>query len=694
MAKEKSPKRAPDSGKVIKKNTSPKEAASSKAKAEKPSSGSELESLQRQELVEIASSLKIKNYSRLSKAELVKMITQVSSEAKKTNAEIEKKPLKKSTPVPIADLSGEKKFEAPARNDGNEMVLDNDKNLSLEDLSRQELVDIAQEMKIKNYSRLNKTRLIKLISEARDIKTPAKTAKKKAVVVEAPAQKTSAPLIEKSPETESEEQDSAGLIERIAQHLKSPYVDEREAKSVEDHKLKFLLKPSKFPKGKTNKEYLLEEEENLELPEIYEENKIVLLPVDPFRIYTYWNLNIETLGLIEKLNLQQIVLKVNDVTGIVYNGKNANHYWFESCIPLAKNWYIYLQDGNRNLMVELGYVQNGKFNILATSNTIYVPRKNPSQFVQDKFVIVNYPETAPKKEKVAFRLPSGKTGSFYRYDDESIAESFNTRRLSSKMPVFTINDDIPGHFVKEYEITGPVAGSNFQSEKLSPPQKLPGTPPVPMVTRNVVNNAPSERPQQQPVRETIVRNNALIRTTMEEIPQTIREQFEYFSNIPGGKVLVDRYYYEIPGQEQKIIKVSYQWFENSVPFSKEFYWTSDSVPQIHEKIYKVSWGPTWVKEYIGGSEHIRFIGASERFLGGSEMFMGGSERYIGGSEFLGSSEFYLGGSDIYMGGSERYIGGSERFLGGSERTFAGGSEMYIGGSEQFLGASEMSLQGI
>jgi hypothetical protein len=644
----------------------------------------ELDSLSRQELVEIAKNLKVKNYSRMSKAELIKSVNSLSPASPKT---------KKTETSPVKELPVKAKAEAKT-------VSVNKAPEDLDALSRQELVDIAKDFKIKNYSRLNKTRLIKLISEEKEALQPAKTPviNQQPEVAEKKLVKTKI-----KPVNEKEELGQAELFEQISQHLSSPYVDKRDAKTLEaeEQRRKLLLRPSKFPKGKTNKEYLLEEEENLTLPELYEENKIVLLPVDPTRIYSYWNLNTETLELIEELNLQQLVLKINDVTGIIYNGKNAVHYWFESCLARANNWYIYLQDSDRNLKVELGYVLNGTFNVIATSNTIYVPRRNPSQFVADKFVIVTYPEVKPARQKLAFRLPSGKTGSFYRYDDQSISESFNTRRLAGKMPVFTINDDIPNHFVKEYGISGPSLNNETSFKKLSPPAKL-AAPPPPVAATPAVNEQKVTEPQRisspEPQKAGGYTEYEFARETRELVPQTIREQFEYFSKINDGKVIVDQYYYEIPGQDQKVIKVSYEWYEEGVPYTKEFYWTTDVVPQIHEKIYKVSWGPTWVKEFIGGSEYIRFIGASERFLGGSEQFIGGSEMFLGSSgRFMGASEIYLGGSDRFMGGSEIYLGGSEHFMGSSERhiggseQFIGASERYIGGSEQFIGSSELNI---
>ena len=92
-------------------------------------------------------------------------------------------------------------------------------------------------------------------------------------------------------------------------------------------------------------------------------------------------------------------------------------------------------------------------------------------------------------------------------------------------------------------------------------------------------------------------------------------------------------------------------------------WVLDSEPQIHEKIYKISWGPSWIKEYIGGSERIKYLGASERFLGASEIFIGSSEIFIESSYRLlkGIEHNYPGGSEMFLGSSELIpIGSSDK----------------------------------
>src|SRR5690606_24090066 len=118
------------------------------------------------------------------------------------------------------------------------------------------------------------------------------------------------------------------------------------------------------------------------------------------------------------------------------------------------------------------------------------------------------------------------------------------------------------------------------------------------------------------------------------------------------------------------LKDYYEWSYEGVPYRKIIYWFSDPVPQIHEEVYKISWGPSWVREFIGNSEHMKFIGASERFIGSSNIFMG-------------SSEIFLGGSEKFLGGSEQFPGASENLL-RKEEEFPGASEIFIGSSNNLI----------
>jgi len=107
-----------------------------------------LETLSRQELIDIAKDLKIKNYSRLSKAELLKMIPQTKVNPEVTVSEPEKK-------IELNVLQIKAESTETLKKDDN-----------IESLSRQELFKIAKNLNVKNYSKLSKSELLKSINKS------------------------------------------------------------------------------------------------------------------------------------------------------------------------------------------------------------------------------------------------------------------------------------------------------------------------------------------------------------------------------------------------------------------------------------------------------------------------------------------------------------------------------------------------
>lgn len=803
----------------------------------------ELNNLQRIDLVEIAKNLKIKNYSRFSKSDLIKSIIKARKEEEVLVVE-EPINIVEEIKTPSVEVS------TPA----------NSKYDDLENLPLKDLVEMGKELKIKNYSRLNKKRLIKSIQElvlkdpsdiveAETIEEAIKTEEESLEVV-TPIEKVKEtvpvsekerlleavlPLEELVEITQTLEEPKEELVIEDKTHIRESFiklneegqiqgqlafdfletdkkaeatkelVEEKVETKVEDTNLKtevkttdekvetetkvteektelkteevktelaekvevkseaeilesgltnlkkdqvskeeerryqFLLRPSRFPFGKTNEEFLMKDEEDIKLAELsFEEDKIVLLPIDPTQMFCYWNLNTKTIADIQRLGLTNLYLKVNDVTGIVYNGQIALNSWFEKCLVLSKNWYIPVPESGRNYCVELGFMMNDRFILITRSNTINVPRRTPSPIVQDSYVIVNYPETETKtaihetetaSSVYIARHPIQKPNLYYELNEFNIAENYNLKKMPQKMPVFTIEEEIHDHFVKEYDITGKTE-SNKQTTFNQPPEKLPGNPPpitnsfAPLMEnvadfgtetvepiqeesyliknektfqiKPVINKtrekALSFNTQAEPVKavsllqpvnnETNTYQPIQLETNVAfnnklSVPEIVVNNFEYFPEMDKDGQIIKQYYYELPptfADNGKPVKVYYEWVENNIPYRKEIYWVSDAVPTIHEKIYKISWGPSWTKEYIGGSEIIRYIGASERFLGASEIHLGGSEMFIESSgryplanEYNFTPSGFPGGSEMFIESSYRNPSPNANLIGASEQ---------------------------
>lgn len=666
----------------------------------------DLTALSMSSLVGMAKDLKVKGYSRLNKLKLIKSISEIKDSIVHKAEEIKDGINEniESISTNISEKVGSVKESVNAGIDSINESITNTKevvNHLVSDVSH-----IVSEMKDAFNEDPNKVELDKLAADK------SETTEK--IEITDDAEKTEdnekVGTATENLNEEKAENDSAENIEKIAQGVESPYLDKREAAAIEKDLInRVLLTPSKFGFGKTNEQFLLKDEENIELPALYEEDKVTLLPVDPTKMFVYWDISSETIDNLVANNIRDFYIRVNDVTGILYNGYNANLFWMERCQIEVGDWYIYPQQGGRNFCVELGYVYQGEFNILARSNTIKVAPGKASNVVADTFVITNYPKInvgtgSINKEyasdRYVIRNIEKRETPYYELNDYRIAENYNTKRMARKMPSFVI-DEIPEYFVKEYSMTGPQEAKE-ENILVTAPEKLPAySEPVDNHENNQiilipeVNNHSIKAEENYYIEDENI--NSYIRTPRvseetiniseplvqirKDIPETI---YSYFESIPGfsqDKILVDSYFYQLPGEPQKAMRVYYEWVENEIPYRKEFFWISDTFPQIHQNIYKISWGPTWSKEYIGGSEQLKYLGASERFLGSSDIYLGGSEYFIESSgRYMGASENMIGGSENYQDSGEKYIDLNNKFIGSSENMI-GGSENYHSSEE-------------
>lgn len=130
--------------------------------------------------------------------------------------------------------------------------------------------------------------------------------------------------------------------------------------------------------------------EKEELPKIYGETKIMLLPRDPFWAFAYWEISEKTKKEFEeKLKVAQLNLRVYDVTGIDFDGTNANSYFDIQVSELADNWYINLPQMNRSWCVDLGLkYPDGSFEMITRSNIVHAPRYGVSPITDEQWAML------------------------------------------------------------------------------------------------------------------------------------------------------------------------------------------------------------------------------------------------------------------------------------------------------------------
>lgn len=180
--------------------------------------------------------------------------------------------------------------------------------------------------------------------------------------------------------------------------------------------------------------------EREELPSRYGDNKIVVLVRDPHWVYAYWEITDERKSHIEKEaqarwdNLRK-VLRVYDVTGVTFDGTNANRSFDIDLTSDANNWYINVGEPNRAWCVDLGVITSGgRFILIARSNIVSTPRDRASEVVDEEWMSleeefaklygisggfgISSPQMAQLKKRLEERLQkelaSGAVSSFAR----------------------------------------------------------------------------------------------------------------------------------------------------------------------------------------------------------------------------------------------------------------------------------------
>ncbi len=124
--------------------------------------------------------------------------------------------------------------------------------------------------------------------------------------------------------------------------------------------------------------------ESGELPRAYGCDRIVLLPRDPWWVFTYWEITPTTrVQALRALGAEaegaRELLRVYDVTFITFTGDNAWQSFDVELPPGADRWYLNVGRPAASFCVEIGLATpGGRFLPLARSNVVTTPRATPS----------------------------------------------------------------------------------------------------------------------------------------------------------------------------------------------------------------------------------------------------------------------------------------------------------------------------
>ena len=137
--------------------------------------------------------------------------------------------------------------------------------------------------------------------------------------------------------------------------------------------------PSKILTEKPFSVFIPDEDYNALFPSFYNETCIVLLARDSHWLFTYWEVTRDSVAsmkerLGESFNSGTVMLRVYDVTNVIFDGRNANRYFDVRISEGASSWYLHAGDPNRRWLAEIGVLlPDGRFVPYTRSNTIKTP---------------------------------------------------------------------------------------------------------------------------------------------------------------------------------------------------------------------------------------------------------------------------------------------------------------------------------
>lgn len=130
-----------------------------------------------------------------------------------------------------------------------------------------------------------------------------------------------------------------------------------------------------------------------ELPGTYNRNQIVLQVRDPWWLHSYWEVtpsSFEELKgrLGDAFYSAKRVLRVYDVSHIIFDGTNAHRFFDIEVGHDATSWYIDTGGPGRSWCVDFGLrLPNGDFITIVRSNTVNTPLEGPSWITDEEWMV-------------------------------------------------------------------------------------------------------------------------------------------------------------------------------------------------------------------------------------------------------------------------------------------------------------------
>ena len=416
------------------------------------------------------------------------------------------------------------------------------------------------------------------------------------------------------------------------------------------------------------------------IPWSYGQNKVTALPVDPDRLFVYWEV---TQAAVEQARGALgpggkdawLSLRVYDVSGRIFDGSNAHGYFDQGVGQDIRQWFFQISKPTSQAIVEIGLKSHeGYFVKIARSGRLEFPRREPVAWSDPEWMTVQVSTGVVEGSGQSGWSAGGAGGDSAGPPAGSAPGGPGGGRES--LGDFASNavslDSGPGVRRRIWVGRSHRELGAFDGEESWTWEEIDGDTLSPEVIQAFSWEGDAEftsweaGPFDYPV----------------EIPALVKESYSGPARIfrTGGRTHV------VWGPWQVIIRglgahaekrVISRWHMERAFTTRQ--WREVTTPATAQPLGSSGMSMGSSERWGKAASELRLGGASERFrLGASELRLGGaSERaFVGASQLLvrGSSERRFSGSSelMFKGASER------RFAGASERRLGGASELRLG----------------
>ncbi len=179
-----------------------------------------------------------------------------------------------------------------------------------------------------------------------------------------------------------------------------------------------------------------------DIPNTYGIDRLVLMARDPEWLFAYWEISATKQDLFKSKHGEESwektnpVLRVYDITGVDFDGSNANSYTDIAVNDDADNWHIRVGTPNRTFCVDLGRMfPNGHFVTLLRSNIVWTPRATLSDRIDEEWMWI----------EGIYRTISRQLG---------ISSPLIIEEMEKRMQALPVKDFSPGFHMKDKEKHG------------------------------------------------------------------------------------------------------------------------------------------------------------------------------------------------------------------------------------------------